>query len=79
MKTVDLRDDTLLTFAPDALQHPAESHTSHILSGSRGYQRATSLLISAVNQSDSGLYRCHALNERGTRAMVLQLSVRGEC
>lgn len=60
------------------LQHPDESHNSHILPGSRGYQRATSLLIRAVNQSDSGSYRCFALNERGTSATALQLDVRGE-
>ncbi|XP_049901281.1 KIT proto-oncogene, receptor tyrosine kinase b isoform X3 [Epinephelus moara] len=58
--------------------HPDESHTSHILSGSRGYQRATSLLITAVNQSDSGTYRCHAHNERGTSATALQLDVRDQ-
>lgn len=68
----------LLTFAPDAPQHPGETHTSHILSGSRGYRRATSLLITAVNQSDSGTYRCHADNERGASATALQLDVRGE-
>ncbi|KAM9856489.1 KIT proto-oncogene, receptor tyrosine kinase b [Aulostomus maculatus] len=55
--------------------HPDESHTSHILSGSHGYQRATSLLIRAVNQSDSGTYRCSAHNERGTSATALQLNV----
>uniref|UniRef100_A0A8C9YZG6 receptor protein-tyrosine kinase n=1 Tax=Sander lucioperca TaxID=283035 RepID=A0A8C9YZG6_SANLU len=83
LKTVDLCDiapvdSALLTFAPDALQHPDKSHTSHILSGARGYQRATSLLITAVNQSDSGTYRCHAQNERGTSATAVQLDVRGE-
>uniref|UniRef100_A0A3P8U7H3 receptor protein-tyrosine kinase n=1 Tax=Amphiprion percula TaxID=161767 RepID=A0A3P8U7H3_AMPPE len=55
--------------------HPRESQTSHILSGSRGYQRATSLLIKAVNQSDSGSYRCTAYNERGSSIEVLQLDV----
>uniref|UniRef100_A0A671YHP7 Mast/stem cell growth factor receptor Kit n=1 Tax=Sparus aurata TaxID=8175 RepID=A0A671YHP7_SPAAU len=57
---------------------PSTSHNSHILPGSRGYQRATSLLIRAVNQSDSGSYRCFALNERGTSATALQLDVRGD-
>lgn len=81
LKTVDLCDVTPvdLTFAPDAPQHPNKSHASHILSGSRGYQRAASLLIAAVNQSDSGSYRCHAHNERGTSATALQLDVRGGC
>ncbi|XP_037620631.1 KIT proto-oncogene, receptor tyrosine kinase b [Sebastes umbrosus] len=58
--------------------HPGETHTSHILSGSRGYRRATSLLITAVNQSDSGTYRCHAHNERGASATALQLDVRDQ-
>ncbi|XP_068448220.1 KIT proto-oncogene, receptor tyrosine kinase b [Clinocottus analis] len=61
-------------FPPAA--HPDEAHTSHILPGSRGYQRATSLLIAAVNQSDSGTYRCRARNERGTSGTALQLDVR---
>ncbi|KAM9362596.1 KIT proto-oncogene, receptor tyrosine kinase b [Symphorus nematophorus] len=61
-------------FPPTA--HPDEGHKSHILPGSRGYERSTSLLITAVNQSDSGYYRCFALNERGTSAGVLQLDVR---
>ncbi|XP_041641343.1 KIT proto-oncogene, receptor tyrosine kinase b [Cheilinus undulatus] len=55
---------------------PVESHTSHILSGSRGYQRTTSLLIAAVNKSDSGTYRCHAHNERGTSFTSLKLDIR---
>ncbi|CAJ1052216.1 KIT proto-oncogene%2C receptor tyrosine kinase b isoform X1 [Xyrichtys novacula] len=61
-------------FPPAA--RPDESHTSHILSSSRGYQRTTSLLITAVSQLDSGSYRCHANNERGTSTVGLQLDVR---
>lgn len=56
--------------------HPEESHNSHILPGSHGYERATSLLITAVNQFDSGSYRCSVHNERGTSAAVLKLDVR---
>lgn len=59
-------------------QKPDESFTSHILSSSRGYQLAASLSIPAVSQSDSGPYRCYALNERGGSATELQLDVRGE-
>ncbi|XP_069553464.1 KIT proto-oncogene, receptor tyrosine kinase b [Brachyistius frenatus] len=55
--------------------HPDENQTSHILPGSRGYQRATYLLITSVNQSDSGIYRCHAHNERGRSDAALQLEV----
>ncbi|XP_034045027.1 KIT proto-oncogene, receptor tyrosine kinase b isoform X2 [Thalassophryne amazonica] len=61
------------TFPPTA--RAIESHTSHILSGSRGYKRATSLEITAVNQSDSGTYHCYAHNERGTSMAALQLDV----
>lgn len=68
-----------LTLATDILQNPHESHTSHILSGSHGYQRATSLLITAVNQSDAGTYRCHAYNEKGANATEVRLDIRGEC
>uniref|UniRef100_A0AAQ4QQE4 receptor protein-tyrosine kinase n=1 Tax=Gasterosteus aculeatus aculeatus TaxID=481459 RepID=A0AAQ4QQE4_GASAC len=58
--------------------HPDESDTSHILSGSGGYQRVASLSIKAVNQSDSGTYRCRAHNERGSSATSVTLDVRGE-
>ncbi|XP_061685229.1 KIT proto-oncogene, receptor tyrosine kinase b [Syngnathoides biaculeatus] len=55
--------------------HPDEAHTSHILSGSRGYQRATRLSIGRVKQSDSGTYRCSAHNERGGSSTALRLDV----
>ncbi|KAM3864763.1 KIT proto-oncogene, receptor tyrosine kinase b [Diretmus argenteus] len=54
---------------------PLETHSSHILSDSLGYKRSTSLWITSVNQSDSGIYRCHAHNERGTNATSLRLDV----
>ncbi|CAL8287470.1 unnamed protein product [Arctogadus glacialis] len=55
---------------------PVEAHTSHILSGSRGYKRSTSLWIAAVNQSDSGTFRCHAYNEKGSASTAVRLDVR---
>ncbi|XP_054634631.1 KIT proto-oncogene, receptor tyrosine kinase b isoform X2 [Dunckerocampus dactyliophorus] len=55
--------------------HPDESHTSHILSGSHGYQRASRLVIPSVYRSDSGTYRCSAHNERGSSSTGLQLNV----
>uniref|UniRef100_A0A1A7XJR8 receptor protein-tyrosine kinase n=1 Tax=Iconisemion striatum TaxID=60296 RepID=A0A1A7XJR8_9TELE len=58
--------------------HPDESQTSHILPGSRGYKRSTSLLIAAVKKSDSGTYRCHALNEKGSSDATLHLDVRSQ-
>ncbi|KAK2816955.1 hypothetical protein Q5P01_025146 [Channa striata] len=58
--------------------HPDETPSSHILSGSRGYQRATSLLITAVSQSDSGTYRCRAHNEKGTSDSAVQLDIRDQ-
>ncbi|KAF7650754.1 hypothetical protein LDENG_00121000 [Lucifuga dentata] len=60
-------------FPPTA--KPFESHNSHILSGSRGYKRSISLWIAAVNQSDSGTYRCHAHNERGASSTAVQVDV----
>lgn len=60
------------------MQHPNESQASHILFGSRGYNRATTLTILAVTQSDSGPYRCSVINERGSSDAALQLDVRGE-
>ncbi|XP_034439096.1 KIT proto-oncogene, receptor tyrosine kinase b isoform X1 [Hippoglossus hippoglossus] len=58
--------------------HPNESQASHILSGSRGYQRGTTLLITGVDQSDSGTYRCYAHNERGSSDVKLQLDIRDQ-
>ncbi|XP_029706084.1 KIT proto-oncogene, receptor tyrosine kinase b isoform X2 [Takifugu rubripes] len=55
---------------------PDESFTSNILSSSRGYQLSASLSIPAVSRSDSGSYRCYALNERGASATELRLDVR---
>uniref|UniRef100_A0A671YH05 Mast/stem cell growth factor receptor n=1 Tax=Sparus aurata TaxID=8175 RepID=A0A671YH05_SPAAU len=73
--STNVNPDISLKWDFPSTAHPDESHNSHILPGSRGYQRATSLLIRAVNQSDSGSYRCFALNERGTSATALQLDV----
>lgn len=58
--------------------HPEESRTSNILPGSRGYQRGTSLVIPAVDQSDSGSYRCYAHNEKGNSEAEMQLDVRDQ-
>ncbi|XP_047433673.1 KIT proto-oncogene, receptor tyrosine kinase b [Mugil cephalus] len=55
--------------------HPVENQTSRILSASGGYQRGKSLLIAAVNQSDSGIYRCHGRNVRGSSYAQVQLDV----
>ncbi|XP_077575532.1 KIT proto-oncogene, receptor tyrosine kinase b [Stigmatopora nigra] len=55
--------------------HPEETHTSHILSGSRGYERASLLTIQYVNQSDSGMYHCLASNEIGSSSTPLHLDV----
>ncbi|XP_044045595.1 KIT proto-oncogene, receptor tyrosine kinase b isoform X2 [Siniperca chuatsi] len=74
--STNINPDFSLKWNFPSTAHPDESHTSHILSGSRGYQRTTSLLITAVNQSDSGTYRCHAHNERGITATALKLDVR---
>ncbi|KAK7930014.1 hypothetical protein WMY93_006409 [Mugilogobius chulae] len=53
-----------------------ESSGSRILSVSHGYQRSRSLLITSVNQSHSGIYRCHARNNRGNSSRTLRLDVR---
>ncbi|XP_070769920.1 KIT proto-oncogene, receptor tyrosine kinase b [Enoplosus armatus] len=74
--STNINPDFSLKWDFPSTARPDESHASHILSGSRGYQRATSLLITAVNQSDSGTYRCQGHNERGTSATALQLDVR---
>ncbi|XP_061535634.1 KIT proto-oncogene, receptor tyrosine kinase b isoform X2 [Phycodurus eques] len=55
--------------------HPEEAHTSHILSGSRGYQRSSRLSIGRVKRADSGTYRCSARNERGGSSTALHLDV----
>ncbi|XP_061883321.1 mast/stem cell growth factor receptor kita-like isoform X1 [Entelurus aequoreus] len=55
--------------------HPEESHSSHILSGSHSYHRASRLFTAWVEGPDSGTYRCSAHNERGGSSAVLQLDV----
>ncbi|XP_033831249.1 KIT proto-oncogene, receptor tyrosine kinase b [Periophthalmus magnuspinnatus] len=55
---------------------PVESHGSRILSVSHGYERSTSLLITSVKQSHSGVYRCDAHNKRGNSSRTLHLDVR---
>ncbi|XP_030643569.1 KIT proto-oncogene, receptor tyrosine kinase b [Chanos chanos] len=52
-----------------------ESHSSHILSGSHGYQRSTTLWISSVKATDSGKYHCEAKNAKGTSVATVQLEV----
>ncbi|XP_005941952.1 KIT proto-oncogene, receptor tyrosine kinase b isoform X1 [Haplochromis burtoni] len=67
--------DVILKWDFPSTAHPFETQTSHILSGGLGYERSTSLLIPAVNQSDSGTYRCHAHNERGRSDEAMELKV----
>ncbi|XP_030588402.1 KIT proto-oncogene, receptor tyrosine kinase b isoform X2 [Archocentrus centrarchus] len=67
--------DVTLKWDFPSTAHPYETQTSHILSTGYGYERATSLLIPAVNQSDSGIYRCHANNEKGHSDEAVQLKV----
>uniref|UniRef100_A0A8C6P2D1 receptor protein-tyrosine kinase n=1 Tax=Nothobranchius furzeri TaxID=105023 RepID=A0A8C6P2D1_NOTFU len=74
--TVDLLN--YLDYIANHFQHPNVSQTSHILPGSRGYKRSTSLLIATVKKSDSGTYRCHALNEKGSSDATLHLDVRSQ-
>ncbi|KAJ0050746.1 hypothetical protein NL108_005137, partial [Boleophthalmus pectinirostris] len=61
-------------FPPTA--DPVESHGSNILLGSHGYQRSTSLVITSVDQSDSGIYRCNAHNKRGNSSRTMHLDIR---
>uniref|UniRef100_A0A3Q3IEV0 receptor protein-tyrosine kinase n=1 Tax=Monopterus albus TaxID=43700 RepID=A0A3Q3IEV0_MONAL len=76
--SININPDFSLSWDFPSTARPYETQASHILPGSRGYQRATSLLITAVNKSDSGTYRCYALNERGASATVLQLDIRDQ-
>ncbi|XP_028274024.1 KIT proto-oncogene, receptor tyrosine kinase b isoform X2 [Parambassis ranga] len=71
----NVNPDFSLKWAFPSTAHPFETQTSHILPGSRGYQRATSLLIPAVNQSDSGVYRCYAYNEIGSTDAAVKLDI----
>ncbi|XP_047222050.1 KIT proto-oncogene, receptor tyrosine kinase b isoform X3 [Girardinichthys multiradiatus] len=53
----------------------AANQSSHIFSSSQGYLRSTSLFIAAVSRSDSGIYRCHAHNEKGHSDATVQLDI----
>ncbi|KAF3687595.1 Mast/stem cell growth factor receptor kita [Channa argus] len=76
--SINVNPDFSLKWDFPSTAHPDESQTSHILSGSHGYHRATSLLNTAVSRSDSGTYRCHAHNEKGTSDSAVQLDVRDQ-
>uniref|UniRef100_A0A8C5D690 receptor protein-tyrosine kinase n=1 Tax=Gouania willdenowi TaxID=441366 RepID=A0A8C5D690_GOUWI len=74
--TSNVNPDLSLKWDFPSTADPNERQSSHILSGSRGYQRSTRLLIPAVNQSDSGVYKCYADNEKGRSEAAMQLDVR---
>ncbi|XP_076026521.1 KIT proto-oncogene, receptor tyrosine kinase b isoform X2 [Genypterus blacodes] len=74
--STDVNPDFSVTWEFPQTTKPKESHTSHILPGSRGYKRSTSFSIAAVNQSHSGTYRCQGKNKKGTSGTELQLDVR---
>ncbi|KAJ8000524.1 hypothetical protein DPEC_G00181010 [Dallia pectoralis] len=52
------------------------SENSRMLPGSHGYERSTSMRVTSVNQSDTGIYICRAHNEKGASSTSLQLDVR---
>ncbi|XP_062864554.1 KIT proto-oncogene, receptor tyrosine kinase b [Trichomycterus rosablanca] len=73
--TTNINHDFHLTWSFPARVVALESHTSHILPGSRGYKRTATLRINSVSTADSGTYRCRAQNERGVSTATLDLSV----
>ncbi|KAM9770602.1 KIT proto-oncogene, receptor tyrosine kinase b isoform 2-T2 [Menidia menidia] len=76
--STNVNPDFSLKWDYPSAAHLKEFQTSHILSGSHGYQRSTSLSITAVSQSDSGTFSCHARNERGNSYAALKLDVRDQ-
>lgn len=74
----NINSDFSITWNFPPTANPDESHASRILSGSLGYQRSTSLSVTSVNQSHSGVYQCHARNERGSSFRTLHLDVRDQ-
>lgn len=64
---------------PDVLwfQNALESHASHILPGSWGYKRSSTLWIKSAVMSDSGIYGCQAQNEKGVSTATVRLDVYG--
>ncbi|KAM4750253.1 KIT proto-oncogene, receptor tyrosine kinase b isoform 3-T3 [Anableps anableps] len=76
--STNVNSDLSLSWDFPSAANPVKSQISHILSSSRGYLRSTSLSIATVNQLDSGIYRCHAHNEKGHSDAAMQLDIRDQ-
>ncbi|KAM9314826.1 KIT proto-oncogene, receptor tyrosine kinase b [Pholidichthys leucotaenia] len=71
----NVNSDVSLEWDFPSTAHPKKKTNSSILPIHYGYLRVISLWIPAVNQSDSGMYRCYALNEIGSNEAAMQLKV----
>ncbi|XP_014899299.1 KIT proto-oncogene, receptor tyrosine kinase b isoform X1 [Poecilia latipinna] len=76
--STNINSEFSLTWDVPSAANPVKSQISHILPSSRGYLRSTKLSIATVVQLDSGIYRCHAHNEKGHSDAAMQLDVRDQ-
>ncbi|KAF7686778.1 KIT proto-oncogene, receptor tyrosine kinase b [Silurus meridionalis] len=73
--TSNINHDFHLMWSFPSGANAIESHASHILPGSWGYKRSSTLWISSAVPSDSGKYRCQAQNEKGVSSSTIRLDV----
>ncbi|WP_411024002.1 immunoglobulin domain-containing protein, partial [Salmonella sp. s58724] len=73
--TSNINHDFHLMWSFPSGANALESHASHILPGSWGYKRSSTLWISSAEPSDSGKYRCQAQNEKGVSSSTIRLDV----
>ncbi|XP_051982919.1 mast/stem cell growth factor receptor kita-like [Xyrauchen texanus] len=73
--TININHDFHLNWSIPSEGIALVTHNSHILLGSRGYQRSATLWIKSVKMSDSGVFRCQAQNERGASLATVNLEV----
>ncbi|XP_026799071.3 KIT proto-oncogene, receptor tyrosine kinase b [Pangasianodon hypophthalmus] len=73
--TSNINHDFHLMWSYPSGVNALESHASHILPGSWGYKRSSTLWISSAVTSDSGIYRCQAQNEKGVSSATVHLDV----
>ncbi|XP_051993223.1 mast/stem cell growth factor receptor kita-like [Xyrauchen texanus] len=73
--TININHDFHLNWSIPSEAIALETHHSHIIPGSQGYQRSAKLWIQSVKMSDSGVFRCQAQNERGVSMATVNLEV----
>ncbi|GAA6091919.1 KIT proto-oncogene, receptor tyrosine kinase b isoform X2 [Tachysurus ichikawai] len=73
--TSNINHDIYLAWSIPLGANAQETRASHILPGSWGYKRSSTLWIKSAVISDSGIYSCQAQNEKGVSTATVHLDV----